>query len=291
MSYRKTVFALHIALPVLIAALSFFVVADLASSAAFTAPLAAVIDESRQDALKLAGSSTAVSVAITALPSDLATPVADVFAKLIQGFMVVLCALYLEKLLLSLMGAVVFRFLVPLACAVYIAGFLTRRDVVKQYALKIACFGLLAFCIIPTGAMLSNLVEEQYGASMDATIQSAENCADQLEESVKDDGESEDAGNGLGKILESLQQAGDTIANGTSEFMRYLEKLVNRFLEAIALMLVTSCLIPILVVACFIWLGKAVFGAVFTGKTGPRAVGGRRGAEEAERDEKTRASD
>ncbi len=282
--YKKTVFWLHIAIPVLIAAVSLFVVSDLVTSPGYTGAMIASIDESREDALKLAASSTAVSVAITALPGDLATPVADNLAELVKGFMIVLCALYLEKFLISVTGVMSFQWLIPIACGIYIVGFLTKRDTAKKAAQKILCFALAVFLIIPAGSAVSSLIREQYGRTIEETIQSAENCAGQLEDSVKENGPSSDAGNGLSQILDNLQRAGDTIAKGTSEFMRYLEKLVNSFIEAIAVMIVTSCAIPLLVVLCFVWIGKLIFGADLDKLRG-RAGRDRSGRREVEEDE------
>ena len=43
-----------------------------------------------------------------------------------------------------------------------------------------------------------------------------------------------------------------------------LENTLNRFIEAIAVMLVTSCVIPILVLLFFVWLVKLVLGVNIT---------------------------
>ena len=45
--------------------------------------------------------------------------------------------------------------------------------------------------------------------------------------------------------------------------MRYLENLMNRFIEAIAIMVVTSCIIPILVLLVFLWIVKMIFQVDF----------------------------
>ncbi len=268
MSYKKAVFWLHIAIPALIAAVSFFVVSDIVTSPGCTGAMIATIDRSREDAMKLCASSTAVSVAITELPGDLATPVAEELSELVKGFLIVLCALYLEKFLISVTGVMSFRWLIPIACGIYVVGFLVKRDTVKKAAAKTLCFALAVFLIIPAGSMVSNLIREQYGRTIEEIVQSAESCAGQLEESVKANDPGSDAGNGLSQILANLQRAGDTIAKGTSEFMRYLEKLVNSFIEAIAVMIVTSCVIPLLVALCFVWIGRLIFGADLDGPKG-----------------------
>lgn len=261
MTEKKAIYLLHITIPVLLALFFAIIIADLTSSQEFTGKIVTSIDQNREDVLKLASSSTAVSVAITALPGDLATPVAEAMSKLGMGFLIVLCALYLEEFLLPVMGLIAFRFLVPIACLVYIAGFLLKKKAIQSFSYRIACFSLALFLVIPIGAGISELVRDTYGETISQTIESANNCADQIEDSLGDNGADEDAGNGLGAILKNLQQTGDTIARGTSQFMQYLEKLMNHFLEACAIMIVTSCLIPILVIIGFIFICKLIFKA------------------------------
>ncbi len=259
MLHKNSAYWLNVTIPVLIAVISVFIVSDLASGSEFTNGIIASIDESREDVLKLAASSTAVSVAVTALPGDLATPVAENLADLSSGFLIVLCALYLEKFLVSVTGMVAFQWLVPIACLVYIAGFLGERQSLRRLSFKLVSFALAIFLIIPTGIGISNFIQEKYGEAIQQTIESAESCAGLMEESVEGDGADEDAGKGLGEVLKSLQQAGDTIARGTSQLMKYLEKLVSRFIEAIAIMIVTSCIIPLLAAFGFVWVGKIIF--------------------------------
>ena len=49
--------------------------------------------------------------------------------------------------------------------------------------------------------------------------------------------------------------------------------MLNRFLEALAVMLVTSCLIPILVLLFFVWLVKFIWGIALPA---PKPLSGRR---------------
>ena len=51
-----------------------------------------------------------------------------------------------------------------------------------------------------------------------------------------------------------------TLAGVLSTATSNVENVLNHFVEALAILLVTSCLIPILVVIFFIWLVKMVLG-------------------------------
>lgn len=72
--------------------------------------------------LELTAASTAASAAITLLPGDTATPIAEKLADLSGYFLIVLCAIFLEKYLLTITSYVSFTILIPAACALGIAA-------------------------------------------------------------------------------------------------------------------------------------------------------------------------
>ncbi len=259
MSDAKRIFLLNIMIPVLIAVVSAFIISGLASRPGYINGIVASIDESKEDALKLASSSIAASVAITALPGDLATPAAESLADLNKGFVVVLCALYFEKFFITISGTIAFQWLIPLACLIYVAGSIADSRHFRRFAWKLACFALALFLVIPVGTKISDLIQDRYGDTIDQTIQSAQDYADLTEESMDEGEEDADEGNGLSGILKGLFESGDKIAGGTSRLMGYLEDLVDHFIEVTAIMIVTSCVIPALVVFGFVWISKMIF--------------------------------
>ena len=259
MSYDNAKFALKLAVPVLIALLSFFVISTYVSSSAYTDRLTETIDANRDSVMKLTASSTSVSVAITALPGDFATPIAEKLADLSIGFMIVLCAIYIEKFLIAITGLVVFKWMIPVACLLYLAAVLIKKERLKSIAYKIVVLAFAIVIIIPASVSVTKVVRDKYGSSIDETINSAELSADLIRESMGTEEVTEDTAKGLGKVIENLKNAGDSIASGTSEFMKYLEKLTTRFVDAVAILIVTSCIIPILVILGIAWLIKVIF--------------------------------
>ena len=73
----------------------------------------------QETVLELTAASTAASAAITLLPGDTATPIADKLADLSGYFLIVLCAIFLEKYLLTITAGAAFRLLFPLACLLH----------------------------------------------------------------------------------------------------------------------------------------------------------------------------
>lgn len=87
------VIGIKIAVLAIIALVSFFVVADYASSPEVHAETIEALDEKRSTVMELTAASTATSVAITMIPGDAATPIAEQLAELSSTFLVVLCAI------------------------------------------------------------------------------------------------------------------------------------------------------------------------------------------------------
>ena len=67
------------------------------------------------------------------------------------------------------------------------------------------------------------------------------------------DSKKESSGGFLSGLFSKVQE-------GVSTATSNVENVLNHFIEALAILLVTSCLIPILVVIFFIWLVKMVLG-------------------------------
>lgn len=231
--------------------LSILAAARFATSPDFHAETLTSLEEKQATVLELTAASTAASAAISLLPGDAATPIADKLADLSGSFLIVLCAIYLEKFLLLLTGYASFYFLIPLACLLYLGYLAKGWEGCKALARKMFLFALAIVLVIPASVKFSDLIEETYHDSIAATIQHAKETAQEAEEASASDSEE---GTVLSKIVEG-------ITNAASGAVEKASRSVNRFLEALAIMLVTSCVIPILVLLFFVWLIKAMFSA------------------------------
>ncbi len=210
----------------------------------------AALDEKKVTVMELAAASTAASAAITLIPGDTATPIADKLADLGSCFLIVLCAIYLEKYLVTMTGYASFMLLIPLACALFILFIWLKpglgKQIVGQWSFKLAVLAVALSMIIPASMFVSDKIERTYAESINATIQSAKEATDIIEEAA----ETENKGF---SFITGLQQ---TVTNAAD----YLEQAVGRFMEAFAVMMVTSCIIPIVVLLFFMWIMKILVG-------------------------------
>ena len=242
---------LLIILPLLVALVSAFLLSGPLSSAQFHGDSLAALEEKQTTVLELSAASAAASAAITLIPGDAATPIADKLADLSSHFLIVLCAIFLEKYLLTITGFVTFKILIPAACVFFIVGVLSRRKGFQTLAWKLAAFGLLIFAVIPASIQISNMIETTYQASIDATIESAKETTSAVEGAASDE-TTEDEGFWEG-LISSVTEG---ITNVTTGIADKVGGMINNFMEALAVMLVTSCVIPVLVLLSFIWFAK-----------------------------------
>lgn len=95
---KKYVKILMIVVPLVIALLSIFVVSRYATSISFHAKTIEALDQKKDTVLQLTAVSTGASAAITLIPGDVATPIAEKLADLSTYFIIVLCAIYLRSI-------------------------------------------------------------------------------------------------------------------------------------------------------------------------------------------------
>ncbi len=243
-------------IPVIIAVISIFVLSKYAASAEFHAKTIESLDDKKTTVMQLTAASTAASAAITLIPGDTATPIAEKIADLSSYFLLVLCAIYLEKYLLTTTGYVTFVILVPAACILYSVNMFLENNAWKRLAQKLFIFGIAIFLVVPASVKVSGLIERTYRSSMEETIESARQTAEEIENGTEVEEEEEDKG----MLSGTISKIKNDLSNATTGAVSKLEDVLNNFLEALAVMLVTACVFPIVVLLFFVWLVKTVLG-------------------------------
>ena len=241
-------------IPLILALLSATVVSKVASSTEFHQASLEALDENQTTVMEMAAASTAASAAITLIPGDVATPIAEKLADLSSYFLLVLCAIYLEKYLLTVTGYAAFHILIPIACVCGSLFVFLRWNILREIAKRLAIFSIAIFLVIPASLKISALIEETYSASIEQTLETAKQATTEIESSA--DGEETEQGllsGWLSKVTDGISD----VATGVSE---KVGDLLNDLIEALAVMLVTSCVIPILVLLFFVWIIKILIG-------------------------------
>ena len=211
--------------------------------------VAEYLDQKQTTVMQITAASTAASTAISMLPGDMGTAIADKMADMSTYSMLVLCAIFLEKYLVSVTGSLAFGIIFPAVCLLLVLNELVfNKTAFKEMCFKFLCVGLLVYAVVPISVMTSKSIEESYQASINTTVETALESAQEIENNSADESL-------LDKFL-------DTVTGGASAVMRNFEGTLNQFTQALSVLIVTSCLIPLIVLAFFWWLLKMLVRGV-----------------------------
>lgn len=213
------------------------------------------LNEKQATVMKLTVASTAASAAVSALPGDTGSAIAEKLADLTSDFLIVLCAIMLEKYLLTITGYAVFRFILPAVCVLLIVRQFRSSEILAKLAFKLALFGMAVWLAVPGGITVSRMIEATYETSLSQTIEDAQSAADDIGTSADSDADDENSGF-WSDITSSVQNA---VSGVTEKF----EKLLSNVMEALAVLIVTSCVLPVLVLLFLLWIMKMLTGIDF----------------------------
>ena len=272
---------------IIIGAVSFASVSRYASAPEHHKKTIASLDDKKETVLELTAATTATSALITLIPGDTATPIAEKMADLSTYLLVVLCAIFLEKYLVTITGYAAFRYLIPAACILFLINLAVNNETIKKLASKLLIFGLAIFVVVPASVKMSDLIENTYREQIESAMEEAkdtQNIVGDINDSEKDSstesandiqdssrGQSADndttsdsgvlgfldkAKDAISDAKDSVNDAVSNVAVSSKELVKKVENTLNRFIEAVAVMIITSCVIPILVLVFFFWLIK-----------------------------------
>lgn len=210
------------------------------------------LEETTSTVMAISTSSLAVSFAITLLPDDYATPLADTLADLNTYLIFILGVVFFEKLLLSFGVPAVFRYVIPTVCILFIAHLLTKKDILKVLATKILMLAIALALVVPCGTALSNAVCSDSMQYVNETITEADKSADVLDDSSE---------NGIQdkSFFDKVSRVFETAVNGVKELIEYYKNLVKKFINSVVILVVANCVIPIVTFVVFVWFLNQLF--------------------------------
>ena len=204
------------------------------------------LDKQKMRATSLTAAVTGASFAVSALPDDTASGIADELADLSGVLMIIVCGIYLEKFLLTTTGFVSFSVLIPAACLLLGINLFRPSDLLHSWGIKLIALALLFFAIVPSGVALSNLVQDTFADSIDQAFIAAESFSNEVDQT-------EDESNLFAKVVEG-------ISNGVAKLLDTAKNVLSIFTDAIAVLLITSCAIPLITLLAFVWVIRILFG-------------------------------
>lgn len=230
-----------------------------------------VIDQKKGNVLALTTSCVALSAGITALPGDTGTPVAEQLAQLSGNLGIVLAVLYLEKYLLTILWSVGLGILIPFALVLFaislgIHGRWSTSTVIRRVATRVLVVAIIGMVLVPASVWVSQKVDETYRVSIEQAQQKAADAADSdSSKASKKKTESTESKNVLEQLADGASSLVTSVTSGAKQMTDEIVQQVTDLIEGVIVMIVTSCVIPLLVLAAFLWLGHTLLGIDISG--------------------------
>lgn len=219
------------------------------------------LNEKQMQVLTLSELCAGGANAISLLPGDTGTPIADMLMKMSGYLLVVMVGILMEKFLLSGSVYLSFYFLLPTACLIF-AWHTWRPEsslLWKRIATKAAIIGLVVLAVVPGSVEMSKWMEKTIIQDPVAqTIEQGEAVSklaeDTLEEQEKDK-------NLWEKLVDGTKSWIGGITSGIANVIEEAKSLISNLINSIALLLITSIVIPILVYVLLYMVLKQILGA------------------------------
>lgn len=227
----------------------------LSQPATYTNTIAS-LDEKMGNVLSLTAACTVASTAVTAVPDDIGTPIANQLAEYTEYLLLIFSVLLAEKYMLTILGLVSFRIALPLAMLLTVPYMKRKAYGLHQIAWKLTAFLLALYLVIPVSMGISDSIAKTFDISFQETIEASEQF--RLEETEN---------NSLWeKMSETVKYAADSVTH----LPQKASDMMNRFIQSIAVMIVTSCIIPLLVLIFALRMAKMLTGNEIQWRMPPR---------------------
>lgn len=245
----------YLLLPVLVGVFSIAVCAKTVPNSKFVQSTLESIEDSKMTVMEFEGATLAASVAITLLPDDTATPIADNFAKMSKYFIAILMVLFVEKLLMTVGIKMSLLYVIPVSCGLFILGNIFGKKLVVTLSKKIFILGIAIILVVPCSVKFTNYAGADYLAYVNETIEDTNGEAYKITDEMADDTEEK-------TVFEKLSTAFKTAINGVSDMIAYFNNMVKKCVNSIAILIITNFIMPVATLFLFQWILKELFGII-----------------------------
>ena len=231
---------------VLAALISILIISPIATNPATHASTLAVIQDNKTEAMSLSGLVTLASVAVSTMPDDTASSLAEELSDLATPLLLVVCVLYFEQFLLTALEYLAFTILVPGGLALLVAYVHLERRSFFDLACKLLLIALVCALLVPMSAGLTKMIEKTFASSIDATFAQVNKIGEAFSSMV-----GQEEGNAVMNFISGL-------TSGIASIFDLAKDMLSLFIDAVAILVITSCVIPILTALLFVWCIKSI---------------------------------
>ena len=242
----------NILILVLIGVFSFFIITSWLPDRGFIKDSIESVEESSNTVMKFSAATLSTSLAISALPDDFATPLADSLADMNIYFIAILVMLHFEQLLIRYGVKLAFAIAIPVACGIGILSILLKKELLKGIAARVAVLGLAVALVVPCSTHITNYIAADLTAYVENTIADTEDGGDKLNEAME-------GGTEEHTMFEKLSDLFQTAINDMSNLMTHFQNTIRKCMNSIAILILTNCLMPIVNFFILKWILKETF--------------------------------
>ena len=236
------------------------------------------LDSLENKALVMTASSTALATAAALVPGDVTTPIANKLADVAGYMVIVYIAIIIEKYLLAMSGLVAFKILIPIALAAIGISLFAKGEkgkaTLRRLACKLVVLGILLWALVPTSALVTNIINDTYDMSYSTETKLEEEVLKSVDEIEAEEKEAESSDkeekddfsikNLWNNIVDKTSDVTETVKGKVSDGAVEFQNSLNKMIEGVAVMIVTTCIIPLCVLILFLWIVKNVTGLNIT---------------------------
>ena len=210
------------------------------------------LEKSQNTVMTFSGTTLTTSLALSALPDDFASPLAETVSDLNTYFIFMFAALFVEKLIVVEGTKIALTWIIPAACILYILTIWLSRDIFKSFANKLMILGISLVIVIPFSTHFTEHVCADYMAYVDETIAETNNGATKINDIMASD--NKDA-----TIFDKLTDAFKTAIQGINDLLTYFKNVIKKCINSVAILMVTTFGLPLLILMLFRWLLSELF--------------------------------
>ena len=255
LSTKNATLAIKVLALALAAVFSFFVITQWLPNSDFIETSIESVEESNNTVMRLSAATLATAVAISALPDDFATPLAESLADMNIYFVAILVVLFLEKILVLYGIKAAFAIMIPVACLAGVLAVVTKRGFFKSFAVRLCILGLAVALVVPCSTHVTGVVAADLAVYVDHTIEETNAGADKLNEAMEGDAEEK-------TVFEKMSELFQTAISGVSDLMVHFQNTIRKCMNSIAILILTNCLMPLMTFFVLKWILKETFQIV-----------------------------
>ncbi len=213
---------------------SFFIFSGVFSKPELYQSTIDVLNDKQANVMALTAASAAASTALSAIPGDAGTPIASQISEISTYLFGVTCIIFLEKYMLTVIGYIIFKIIFPIACGLGIVYLMSDRISLRNIAIKLSVASLMCLSIVPLSVSLTKLIEDT-------------NHIDISQVEVENEKEEGGWSSFFNKIVEN-----------TTQLPEKAKDTMVKLVDDIAVVLITSCVIPVIVMVSYFFIIKGV---------------------------------